>query len=59
MQLLSTLRNRIPSLALLISMLTAVLLTSCGSGRRADGSLTIIGSAYLLMTVFAFLSLIM
>ena len=59
MQLLSTLRNRIPSLALLMSMLTAVLLTSCGSGRRADGSLTIIGIAYLLITVFAFLSLIM
>ncbi|MDB5271090.1 MAG: hypothetical protein JWP58_4130 [Hymenobacter sp.] len=58
MQLLSTLRNRIPSLALLLSVLTSALLTSCGSGRRADGSLTIFGVMYLLFAVFAFLSLI-
>jgi hypothetical protein len=58
MQLLSSLRNRIPSLALLLSLLTSVLLTSCGSGRRADGSLTIFGVLYLLFAVFAFLSLI-
>ena len=58
MQLLSTLRNRIPSLALLMSLLTSVLLTSCGSGRRADGSLTMFGILYLVMAVFAFISLI-
>lgn len=58
MQLLSTLRNRIPSLAFLLSLLTSVFLTSCGSGRRADGSLTIFGVLYLLFAVFAFLSLI-
>lgn len=58
MQLLSSLRNRIPSLALLLSLFTSVLLTSCGSGRRADGSLTIFGVMYLLFAVFAFLSLI-
>lgn len=58
MQLLSSLRNRIPSLALLLSILASTLLTACGSGRRADGSLTIFGVLYLLFAVFAFLSLI-
>lgn len=58
MQLLSSLRNRIPSLALLLSVTASALLTSCGSGRRADGSLTIFGVLYIIMAVFAFLSLI-
>ena len=58
MQLLSSLRTRIPSLSLLLSVATSALLSSCGSGRRADGSLTIFGVLYLLFAVFAFLSLI-
>ncbi|MET4074213.1 PLD nuclease N-terminal domain-containing protein [Hymenobacter sp. UYCo722] len=58
MQLLSSLRNRIPSLALLLSVFASTLLTACGSGRRADGSLTIFGVLYLLFAVFAFISLI-
>ena len=58
MQLLSSLRSRVPSLAFLMSLLTSALLTSCGSGRRADGSLTMVGIAYLLVAIFAFLSLI-
>ena len=58
MRLLSSLRNRIPSLALLLSVVTTSLLTACGSGRRADGSLTIFGVMYLLFAVFAFVSLI-
>jgi di/tricarboxylate transporter len=58
MQLLSSLRNRTPSLALLLSIFASTLLTACGSGRRADGSLTIFGVLYLLFAVFAFISLI-
>lgn len=57
MQLLSALRNRIPSLAVVLSVLTSTLLTSC-SGRRNDGSLTIFGILYLLFAVFAVISLI-
>ncbi|GAC1377243.1 MAG: hypothetical protein NVS3B25_21180 [Hymenobacter sp.] len=49
---------RLPSLAVLLSVFTASLLTACGSGRRADGSLTIAGIIYLLFAVMAFLSLI-
>lgn len=58
MQLLTSLRNRIPSLAFLLSIVTSTLLTACGSGRRADGSLTIFGVMYVLFAIFAFLSLI-
>lgn len=50
--------SRLPSMALLLSIFASALLTACGSGRRADGSLTIFGIAYLLFAVFAFLSLI-
>lgn len=50
--------SRLFSLALLLSTFASALLTACGSGRRADGSLTIFGIAYLLFAVFAFLSLI-
>ena len=57
MQLISSLRNRIPSLSLLLSLLTSVLLTSC-SGRTDSGSLSIFGVVYLLFAVFAFISLI-
>lgn len=58
MQLLTSLRNRIPSLAFLLSIVASTLLTACGSGRRADGSLTILGVMYVLFAIFAFLSLI-
>jgi len=58
MQLLTSLRNRIPSLAFLLSIVASTLLTACGSGRRADGSLTIFGVMYVLFAIFAFLSLI-
>ena len=57
MQLLSSLRNRIPSQAVMLGLLTSALLTSC-SGRRNDGSLTIFGILYLLFAVFAVISLI-
>ena len=58
---MNTLRHfasRVPSVALLLSLVASSLLTACGSGRRSDGSLTIFGVAYLLFAVFAFLSLI-
>lgn len=58
MRFLTSVSHRLPSLALLLSLFTSVLLTACGSGRRADGSLTIFGIVYLLFAVFAFLSLI-
>lgn len=58
MQLLTSLRNRVPSLAFLLSIVSSTLLTACGSGRRADGSLTIFGVLYVLFAIFAFLSLI-
>ncbi|SFQ29343.1 PLD nuclease N-terminal domain-containing protein [Hymenobacter arizonensis] len=58
MRFLTSLSNRIPSLALLLSLFTSVLLTACGSGRRDDGTLSIVGIVYLLFAVFAFLSLI-
>ena len=58
MQLLTSLRNRLPSLAFLLSIVSSTLLTACGSGRRADGSLTIFGVLYVLFAIFAFLSLI-
>lgn len=50
--------NRIPAVALLLSVLLLPLLTACGNGRRADGSLTIVGVFYLILAVAAFLSLI-
>lgn len=50
--------SRLPSVALFLSVFASALLTACGSGRRADGSLTMFGVAYLLLAVFAFLSLI-
>ncbi|WP_426489807.1 PLD nuclease N-terminal domain-containing protein [Hymenobacter sp. 102] len=50
--------NRIPAYALLLSVAFMPLLTACGSGRRADGSLTIAGVFYLILAVAAFLSLI-
>lgn len=58
MNKLISLTSRIPAFALLLSVLTLPLLTACGSGRRADGSLTIAGVFYLIMAVAAFLSLI-
>jgi hypothetical protein len=58
MNKLISLTSRIPSFALLLSVLTLPLLTACGSGRRADGSLTIAGVFYLILAVVAFLSLI-
>lgn len=56
MNKLTSLINCLPLAALLLSLST-VLVTSCNS-RRDDGSLTIFGVAYLLLAVFAFLSLI-
>ena len=41
----------------LLGMATSVFFTSC-SGRSSNGSLSIAGVAYLLLAVFAFLSLI-
>ncbi|MCA8833021.1 PLD nuclease N-terminal domain-containing protein [Hymenobacter pini] len=58
MNKLLSLSNRIPAFALLISILVMPLLTACGSGRRADGSLTTLGVFYLILAVAAFLSLI-
>ncbi|WP_426058337.1 PLD nuclease N-terminal domain-containing protein [Hymenobacter sp. B1770] len=58
MRFLTSVGHRLPSLALLLSLFTSVLLTACGSGRSDDGSLTIFGVVYLLFAVFAFLSLI-
>jgi len=58
MNKLISLTSRIPSFALLLSILTLPLVTACGSGRRSDGSLTIAGVFYLILAVAAFLSLI-
>ena len=55
MRFSSSLVSRMPSLAM--TALASFLLTAC-SGRRNDGSLTAIGVVYLLVAVFAFLSLI-
>ncbi|TGE14886.1 PLDc N-terminal domain-containing protein [Hymenobacter elongatus] len=52
---LTALTNRIPVSALLLTVTS--LLSSC-SGRRSDGSLTIVGVAYLILAVLAVLSLI-
>ncbi|MCC2545747.1 PLD nuclease N-terminal domain-containing protein [Hymenobacter sp. BT175] len=49
--------HRLPSLALLLSLTFTTLLTSC-SARKSDGSLTIAGIVYLLVSIFAILSLI-
>lgn len=57
MNKLASFCNRVPSLALLMSVLTFPLLTAC-SGRRSDGSITIVGVFYLILAVAAFLSLI-
>ncbi|WP_185816823.1 PLD nuclease N-terminal domain-containing protein [Hymenobacter metallilatus] len=53
-----SLSSRVPFFGLLLSLFTLPLLTACGSGRRADGSLTIAGVFYLILAVAAFLSLI-
>lgn len=37
----------------LMSLLTSFLLSSCGSGRRADGSLTTAGVIYLILALYA------
>lgn len=58
MNKLASLANRVPAMAVLLSLLAAPLLTACGSGRRADGSLSIFGVLYLIIAVAAFLSLI-
>lgn len=58
MRTLRLFASRLPSVALLLSVFASLLLSACGSGRRADGSLTMFGVAYLLFAVFAFLSLI-
>lgn len=57
MNKLQTLANRLPANMLSLALAFSVLLSSC-SGRRADGSLTIFGVAYLILAVLAFLSLI-
>lgn len=58
MNKLISLTSRIPSFALLLSILTLPFLTACGSGRRANGSLSIVGVFYLILAAAAFLSLI-
>ncbi|MBC8085482.1 MAG: PLDc_N domain-containing protein [Hymenobacter sp.] len=50
--------SRLPAGILSLALAFSVLLSSCGSGRRADGSLTIAGVLYLILAVLAFLSLI-
>lgn len=51
-------RLKLPLLSTsLLSILSAFLFTSC-SGRSSNGSLSIFGVIYLLVAVFAFLSLI-
>ncbi len=55
MRFSSSLISRTPLLAL--TALTSFLLTAC-SGRNNNGSLTAVGVVYLLVAVFAFLSLI-
>ena len=50
--------SRLPINILSLALAFSVLLSSCGSGRRADGSLTFAGVAYLILAVIAFLSLI-
>jgi len=49
--------TRLPSLSLLLSACTALLLTAC-SGRRNDGSLTIFGVLYLIVAIAAVISLL-
>ena len=58
MRFLNSLTNRFPAPTVALGILTTTLLTACGNGRRADGSLTAAGVVYLLLAVFAFLSLI-
>lgn len=57
MNKLTALANRIPAVALLLSVTATSLLSSC-SGRNSKGNVTIIGAIYLIIAVFAFLSLI-
>ncbi|WP_460613188.1 PLD nuclease N-terminal domain-containing protein [Hymenobacter seoulensis] len=58
MNKLLALSNRIPSMAIMLSLLAMPFLTACGSGRRANGSLSIFGVIYLIVAIAAFLSLI-
>ena len=59
MQLLSSLRNRIPSLALVLSLLSTVLLTACGPTRNPNtGAITTAGVLHLALALFAFMSLL-
>ena len=55
--LLSAVQRRLSSLALPMSVAAASLLTACGNGRRADGSLSIVGIIHLLLAIFALVSL--
>lgn len=57
MNKLTSLANRIPAVAVLLSVLATSFLSSC-SGRGSNGNTTIIGAIYIIIAVAAFLSLI-
>lgn len=45
--------NRSLTLTGILALLMSFVLSSCGSGRRADGSLTTAGVIYLILAVYA------